>query len=108
MTDEKQELESKQKDIEARISDIKKRHRDELSPHEEELAEVRRNIGVIYAGFKTGDILQSKDGKKVRVTSVSAAYYKSYRALGINIRKDGTEGQERELYSWQGWGKVND
>jgi hypothetical protein len=94
--------------VNERISTIKERFRQELSPIEQEKREILWQLGLIYSGFAPGDILMDERGRKARVISVIAdgAWSKSFTMKGVNIRKDGTDGETREMYKWQKWRKA--
>lgn len=106
MTDTKENLKSQEEILLGNISDIKARHRAELAPFDDELREIRRRLGALIAGFGPGDILVSKEGKRVRCTSVMSAWGESYDGVGVVIRKsDGQEGMHQRLHTYHQWRK---
>jgi hypothetical protein len=105
------ELEEKLKTKRAELSAMKDRHRQELAPLMEDERAIRRELGPIYAGFAPGDILVSAPDRRigrvrrVRVVEVYSSYNQSYDAKGINLLKNGKEGELVSLHSYQGWTK---
>lgn len=93
------------------LTDVKSRHRRECEPYEAKIHEIKKQLGPIYAGFEVGDIMAKKPDRfnrvtQVRVTSISATFHGNYSAHGIVIKKDGTDGQVRELHHWDDWKKI--
>lgn len=88
------------------ISEAKERHRLELGPMEAARQSLRREMGTLLSGIKPGDILQNDKGQRVRVTSIYVSYGDSIDIYGINIRKDGTDGEKRAVHNYQHFKKI--
>lgn len=69
------------------------------------IREIDLSIANKLCPYSVGAIMVNgrRPGKRARITAIKSDGWRGYKLIGVNIRKDGSDGAENELYSWDNW-----
>lgn len=66
----------------------------------------RKKIMGLQLGVKEGDVVIDRKGRKAKIFSMQSEDH--VIGIGTRIKKNGSEGAEIKLYSWDNWKKLEE
>lgn len=79
-----------------------------IKPVMDERESLRMRLAVLTSPFDVGDTIVSRCGRKGKVVNITFGKYEGddYKIFIRNIKKDGSEGVERQAQLWDKWERV--